>query len=119
MITFLKETNTFFLENERVTYAFGIRNGELEHLWFGAKIGHDDLTYLRTAIGSGCDAGQPGRYSPNHHSQELPVYGQGDFREPMLTWRGENGDLGSMPVDDFIARLKDEAKNRVIKKINE
>lgn len=93
MITFLKETNTFFLENERVTYAFGIRNGELEHLWFGAKIGHDDLTYLRTGIGSGCDAGLPGRYSPNHHSQELPVYGQGDFREPMLTWRGENGDL--------------------------
>ena len=32
--------------------------------------------------------------------------------------RGENGDLGSMPVDDFIARLKDEAENRVIKKIN-
>ena len=31
--------------------------------------------------------------------------------------RGENGDLGSMPVDEFIDRLVYEADNRVIKKL--
>ena len=32
--------------------------------------------------------------------------------------RGENGDLGSMPVDEFVNRLIDEVANKVIKKIN-
>ena len=31
--------------------------------------------------------------------------------------RGENGDLGSMPVDEFIDRLVYESENRVIKKL--
>ena len=93
MIYFSEENQTFYLENRNVTYAFTIKNGELEHLWFGKKIGRDNLTYVRSNDGQGCDAGQPGRYTPNSMAQEVPTYGLGDFHEPMLTYRGENGDL--------------------------
>lgn len=94
MITFDRNSQTFYLENDRMTYAFDIFDESLEHLWFGAKIGHDDLNYLRGVRGSGCDAQQPDKkLCPNFLANELPVYGQGDFREPMLTYRTEGGDL--------------------------
>ena len=93
MIYFHEERETFYLENSRVTYAFRIRKGEVEHLWFGKKVGRDDLSYVHSTAGSGCDAALPERFSPHFFGQEAPTYGQGDFHEPMLTYRGENGDI--------------------------
>ena len=47
-ITFIKETNTFYLDGKNVTYAFFINQfGYAEHLYYGNTIAHDDLTYLR------------------------------------------------------------------------
>ena len=93
MIYFCEEKQTFYLENSRVTYAFRIRKDEVEHLWFGKKVGRDDLSYVHTYSGGGCEVGLPERHSPHYFGQEAPTYGQGDFHEPMLTYRGENGDI--------------------------
>ena len=42
MITFDAENRIFYLENEEMTYAFGIFSQNLtEHLWFGARTGPD------------------------------------------------------------------------------
>ncbi len=48
MIHFDQESKVFYLENKTVTYAFRVAYGHLEHLYFGAKIGRDDLSYTRT-----------------------------------------------------------------------
>ncbi len=93
MITFHEQTKTFYLENDRVSYVFDIHDGEAEHLYFGKKIGRDDLSYLRVIAAVSCDAQLPGRISPNHMSQEVPVYGQGEYREPMLGYETEDGVL--------------------------
>ncbi len=93
MITFIEATKTFYLENDRVSYVFDIYQDVPEHLYFGPKIAKDDLTHLRATCASSCDAQLPGRMSPNHMSAECPVYGQGEYREPMLTYETPNGDL--------------------------
>ena len=91
MLHFEETTGTFYLENDEITYAFTVENGLPEHLWFGARIPRDDLRYTRWISGTSCDAQLPGRASENHIAAELPTYGRGDFREPMLGVRDENG----------------------------
>ncbi|MBR2633101.1 MAG: hypothetical protein IKD29_06630 [Lentisphaeria bacterium] len=60
-ITFNTETKTFFLDGKGITYAFAINElGYLEHLHFGARISHDDLSYTRTGGGISCIATIPG-----------------------------------------------------------
>ena len=95
MICFDQENKVFYLENEHVTYAFRVAYGHLEHLYFGAKIGHDDLSYTRTVQAQIHDAwlGEKGdKYTLNHLSNEMPTYGNGDYREPMLVYENEAGD---------------------------
>ena len=91
MLHFEETTGTFYLENDEITYAFTVENGLPEHLWFGARIPRDDLRYTRWISGTSCDAQLPGRTSENHIAAELPTYGRGDFREPMLGVRDESG----------------------------
>lgn len=93
MFYFEETTKTFYLENDEITYAFTVENGLPEHLWFGARIPHDDLRYTRWYSCNTCEAFLPGKKSENHLSCELPTYGRGDFREPMLSARDESGNL--------------------------
>ena len=94
MITYLAENKTFYLENERVTYAFDLFEGKPSHLYFGQKVHHDTLSHLRVTAATSCEAYIVGnRMSHNHVSHEVPVYGQGEYREPMITYETETGDL--------------------------
>ena len=93
MFRFEENTKTFYLENDEITYAFTVENGIPEHLWFGARIPHDDLRYTRWVSCTSCDAQLPGTTSENHIAAELPTYGRGDYREPMLGVRDETGNL--------------------------
>lgn len=97
-ITFIKETNTFYLDGKNVTYAFFINQfGYAEHLYYGNTIGHDDLTYLR---GRGCgsrDATVPGYdgggiNSYHYFPSELAFFGTGDYREPAVELLNPAGD---------------------------
>ena len=97
-ITFVKQTNTFYLDGKGVTYAFFVNNfGYLEHLYFGNTIGHDDLTYIR---GRGCgsrDATVPGQdvggiNSYHYFPSELAFFGTGDYREPAVELLNPAGD---------------------------
>jgi len=93
MITFCRETRTFYLENDTVSYVFRVtEEGHLEHLWFGGKIGRDDLSYTRGVNRNSCDARLAGAFPLNHMGNELPTYGRGDYREPMVRWTTEGGD---------------------------
>lgn len=91
MFHFEEATKTFFLENGEITYAFTVERGLPEHLWFGARIPRDDLRYTRWVSCTSCDAQLPGTTSENHVAAELPTYGRGDFREPMLAAHDESG----------------------------
>ena len=91
MIFFDDSTRTFYLENGEVTYAFCVTDDTLEHLYFGARIPRDDLRYARWISSGSCDAQLPGKIGENHLSQEIPSYGRGDFREPMLGVISEDG----------------------------
>ena len=59
MFRFEENTKTFYLENDEITYAFTVENGIPEHLWFGARIPHDDLRYTRWVSCTSCDAQLP------------------------------------------------------------
>lgn len=93
MFHFCEETKSFYLENDDITYAFTVENGLPEHLYFGAKIARDDLRYTRWYGAGSCDANLPGKESENHIGCEVPTYGRGDYREPMLGARDEDGSL--------------------------
>lgn len=99
-ITFDKSTKTFYLDGKNVTYAFFINDyGYAEHLYFGAKIAHDDLTYSRTAGATSTIATPPGKDTPSYHLRsyqqfpsELSFYGTGDYREPAVEIVNKSGD---------------------------
>lgn len=93
MFHYEEATKTFYLENDTMTYAFTVENGVPEHLWFGARIPRDDLRYTRRVFCRSCDAQLPGETSENHIAAELPTYGRGEYREPMLGIRDETGNL--------------------------
>ena len=97
-ITFVKETNTFYLDGKNVTYAFFINKfGYAEHLYYGNTIGHDDLTHLRGVGCVGCDATVPGHdeggiNSYHYFPSELAFFGTGDYREPAVELLNHTGD---------------------------
>ena len=91
-ITFIKETDTFFLESERLTYAFKIQNGYLAHLYYGKKIGRDDLTYTMTGGSNPLSTLSPQNYSYEWYAPEITFFGTGDYRESTVHVINENGD---------------------------
>ena len=99
-ITFDKSTKTFYLDGKNVTYAFFINDLDYaEHLYFGAKIGHDDLTYSRAVGATSTTATPPGKDKPWDHlnsynmfPSEISFFGTGDYREPCVMVENKAGD---------------------------
>lgn len=93
-VIYCESTKTFYLEGRDVTYAFYINAiGYPEQLYFGRRVARDRLQYtfalgahsMRTClIDSGVSLGDL--------PCEVPTYGMGDFREPMLACRTQSGD---------------------------
>ena len=96
-ITYRAESKTFYLCGKGLTYAFFVNPvGNLSHLYCGAPIGQDDLSYLR-AKGRGSFAPTvPGIDSPelsyHYFLPELGFYGTGDYREPAVLVENAGGD---------------------------
>lgn len=96
MIFFDENSKIFYLENESMTYAFGIRSDLVtQHLWFGKRTGHD-LAYdsyfdcaaahvVKFPLDDGTFA------NLNHVPREFHQLYTGDFGMPSLMLERENG----------------------------
>lgn len=101
-IIFNEETSTFYLESKNLTYAFKISAGYLEHLYFGKKIGRDDLSYTLTAGSNPLHSFAPHGTSYEFFAPEITFFGTGDYREPTVHVINENGDrLSELLYDGF------------------
>lgn len=141
MITFDKDTKTFYLDGKDITYSFFINHtGYAEHLYFGKKIAHDDIRYTR-ALGMtssytappGFNGGDEPINCYGHFMSELSFFGTGDYREPAVLVQNPGGDflsdllydgydilpqkpkIGGMPSLDggetLVLHLKDKTSN--------
>ena len=96
MAIYYNEKNRhFFLESKDVSYVFRInRIGFAEHLYFGSRIGREDLEYMQS-IGSGSTYAQmPGERNQcySFYNPEICFYGTGDYREPTVMVKNPQGD---------------------------
>ena len=95
-IKFHEESKTFHIYNKHLSYITCImENGQMENLYYGKAIrDKEDFSYLHEEIMRSLMAvcvPEPGLLSMQYTKQEYPVYGTGDFRNPALTVRQENG----------------------------
>ncbi len=99
-IKFEQKNKTFYLSGKGFTYAFCINNGGfLQHLYYGNRVGEDDLTHITYKTIRGHATNLP--YTPREESLdeiscELPTYGRSDFREPVIAFNA-----GGVRVGDF------------------
>ncbi len=94
MIRYDEQNQVFNLTNKHVTYAFCLVDGELANLWFGARLNHEDLVAMRPyPVKKEKETFYPGRLVYGFSNTEAPVTGQGDYREPMINWRTDAGDM--------------------------
>ena len=94
-IIYNENSKTFYLNNEKCTYAFHIgTGGYLHHLHFGQKIAQEDIRYLsqglKTEFAPAYDPGEQ-YVSLDTLPQEYPIYGMGDFRETAVLIRTNSG----------------------------
>lgn len=95
-IIFSESSRTFWLENGTVTYAFGIgESGMPEHLYFGKKIGHELVCGDYPSGGEAQPIKREGEngtvFMPNSVPYELHLPLGGDYSEPGLIVRRDNG----------------------------
>ena len=95
-IYFNEATKTFYLESKDITYAMKVHHlGYLEHAYFGARIEREDVEHI-IARNQRCfnnAAPNTNDYwsALNNMCLEMPVYGNGDFRECMIQIEQPNG----------------------------
>lgn len=96
-VTYIPEKKSFYLDGKNISYVFFINPyGYAEHLYFGKKIPHDDLTY--SLISKDARAfnptppGKDGGYSYQQSPTELSFFGIGDYREPCVITENPSGD---------------------------
>ncbi len=95
-IIFHKETKTFHLYNEKISYILCVlENGHLGQLYFGKRL-HDkaDFSYLVEKCGRPMTSyiyEWDRTFSLEHIRQEYPVYGTTDYRHPAIELLQENG----------------------------
>lgn len=94
-VTDTEELRLFRLDNEEITYAMAVtEEGYLLHVYYGARCGEDDLSYLLRLSDS--------PYTPrvlnreratfmDSRSFEFPCHGIGDYREPCFMILDEDG----------------------------
>ncbi len=95
-IIFHEESRTFHLTNKQISYIFRVmENEQLEQLYYGARI-HDRDSFLH--LHEECmrpvmsvNSPEPSVLSMQYTKQEMPVYGTGDYRDPALCIRQEDG----------------------------
>jgi len=109
-ITFIEETKTFYLENENLTYAFKLNENYLEHLYFGKKIGRDDISYTLTGGTNALFNSPPEGMSYEFKAPEISFYGTGDYREPTVHVINKNGDRLSELLFDSYEILAEKPK---------
>ena len=107
-IKFHEGSKTFHIYNKHLSYITCImENGQMENLYYGKAIrDKEDFSYLHEEIMRSLMAvcvPEPGLLSMQYTKQEYPVYGTGDYRNPALTVRQENG---SEIVDAVLTSLK-------------
>jgi len=94
-VFFDSSAQIFYLDGKNITYAFMINPvGFAEHLYFGARIPHDDIRYTRSpGIRSreACPPGHDGKTPYNHYPPEISFFGTGDYREPTVHIMTESG----------------------------
>ena len=95
-IKFHEGSKTFHIYNKHLSYITCImENGQMENLYYGKAIrDKEDFSYLHEEIMRSLMAvcvPEPGLLSMQYTKQEYPVYGTGDYRNPALTVRQENG----------------------------
>ena len=94
-IIFHKETKTFHLYNEKISYILCVlENGHLGQLYFGKRL-HDkaDFSYLVEKCGRPMTSyiyEWDRTFSLEHIRQEYPVYGTTDYRHPAIELLQEN-----------------------------
>ena len=95
-IVFHKETKTFHLYNDKISYIMCVlENGHMGQIYFGKKI-HDkkDFSYLVEKIERPMTSyvyeGNKS-FSLEHIRQEYPVYGTTDYRHPAIEILQKNG----------------------------
>ena len=91
-ITFNKDNNIFYLNNEKCTYAFCIDSGGyLCHLYFGSRIPEENIRYVgenNDEVAFAPIVNESERSSSlDVIPQEYPIYGMGDFRETAVLIR--------------------------------
>ena len=98
-ITFDSSTRTFYLDGKNISYVFFINEyGYAEHLYFGKHIDHDDLSYTREVgvhsfpVKIPCTEDRSKYCFYNQFKTELSFYGTGDYREPTVAVKNEQGD---------------------------
>ncbi len=109
-IYYNEKSRTFYLDGKNVSYVFRINEWDYaEHLYYGERIPHDDLTFT-LSCGSSAFAPVPeggetkdGSFNNyNHFGAELSFYGTGDYREPTVQVVNKDGDrLSSLLYDGF------------------
>lgn len=95
-IIFNEHTKEFHLQNDRISYIFGIlENGQLGHIYFGKRIRHRDsfqhFIQMRSLSHTAYVYENDYLFSLDIIRQEYPSYGTTDFREPAYQIQQENG----------------------------
>ena len=85
-IIFDEKRGMFYLESKNTSYVMKVSQfGFVSNMYYGKKIGRDDVNYLEVLHDRGSEVvvyGAPERkYSPNVMTNEYPSYGKGDYRE--------------------------------------
>ena len=95
-ISLCEKTKTFYLNGKDYTYAFCVSKfGFLNHLYYGAKIPCDDLSYtVRPEARGHCTNLPEGDRadSMEYYMNECPSYGRSDYRESMLAFEFSAGE---------------------------
>lgn len=100
MISFNKKTNTFTLETPSSVYIISIIKGFPAHVYYGKKIGKDDVTYLARSMEFGFSDTMPEREAHSFYDffpTELPFDGLGDFRSSSIAVSSNEGFNGILP----------------------
>ena len=101
-ITFNEETKIFYLESKNLSYAFKLHDGFPEHLYFGKKIGMDDISYTLSGGSNALFNFSPDGIPYELLAPEIVFYGSCDYREPTVHVINKNGDrLSELLYDGF------------------
>jgi len=100
-ILYREDNRIITIHTRNTTYQIHIdANGFLQHMYYGARIENEDMSYLYLNYDRAC-AGNPDEVYPNRRisfdtmPQEFTGYGVGDFRLRSVCVHNEDGSYGA------------------------